>query len=137
MDKTVVMVEFSIYGDNFDPNHISKLLDITPSKTYIKGDLIRNGGLTRKETAWCMDTGYEASIDINEQLEKVMLLLEDKVDKLVEIKNNLCLNMLFLIVVKIQNHETPAMYFRKSFIHFASKIDAEIGFDVYLNTHSL
>lgn len=61
-----------------------------------------------------------------------MSLLEFKTEKLVELKDKLCVSMLFMIVVKIENNETPAMYFKKPFIHFLSRIDAEVGFDVYV-----
>lgn len=132
MDKTTVMIEFSIYGENFEHKYITKLLGIMPSEAYSKGELIRNGRVTRKETAWTISTGYEVSIDINEQLEKIIFILEGKLDKLVELKNNLRLNMLFMIVVKIENNEIPALYLRKEFIHFADKIDAEVGFDIYI-----
>jgi len=132
MDKTTVMIEFSIYGEEFKPNYITEQLGIMPSETYLKGEIIRNGRAERKETAWTISTGYEVSIDINEQLEKIMLLLEGKIDKLVELKDSLCLNMLFMIVVKIENNEVPAMYFKKRFIDFASRIGAEVGFDTYI-----
>ena len=132
MDKTNVMVEFSIYGENFEPKYITKQLGIMPSETYLKGELIRYGRATRKETAWSISSGYEVSLDINNQLEKVIFLLKDKVDKLVELKNSLCLNMLFIIVIRIEDNEIPAMYFKKDFIRFISKIDAEVGFDTYI-----
>ena len=40
--------------------------------------------------------------------------------------------MTFMIVIKIENGELPAMYFKKEFIAFASEINAEIGFDTYI-----
>ncbi len=132
VDKTTVMVEFSIYGEKFEPKYITEQLGIVPSETYIKGELIKNGRAARKETAWTISTGYEFSIDINEQLEKIVSLLEGKVDELVKLKSNLCLNMLFMIVVKIESNEIPAMYLKERFIHFASRIDAEVGFDTYI-----
>lgn len=132
MDKTSVMVRFSIYGDNFNPSIITKGLELMPTETHIKGERKKNGKSTWKDTSWSINTGYENSHDINEQLEKVTLLLKGRVDKLIELKDSLCVSMLFMIIVKIENNETPAMYFKKPFIHFLSRIDAEVGFDVYV-----
>lgn len=133
MDQTTVMVEFSIYGEDFDPNYITEQLDVIPTETYLKGEPIKNRNrLVRKETSWSISTGYEPSYDINEQLGKIMFSLENKMDKLVELNNNHLLKMLFMIVIKIENNEIPAMYFRKDFIQFASNINAEIGFDPYI-----
>jgi hypothetical protein len=132
MDKTTVMVEFSIYGEGFEPDYITEELEIKPSETYLKGEPIKNGNIIRKETAWTISTGYEVSIDVNEQLEKIIVLLADKVDKLVELKRKLGFSTLFMLVIKIEKDELPAIYFRKDFIHFASKIDADIGLDTYI-----
>lgn len=73
---------------------------------------------------------YGYNTDFNLVLEKNNT--NGKTDILLELKQNLCVNMLFMIVVKIENNETPAMYFKKPFIHFLSTIDAEVGFDVYV-----
>jgi len=132
MDKTSVMVRFSIHGENFDPCVISEELGLSPTETHLKGEPTKNGRNTWKDTSWSINTGYEESLDINVQLEKIMSLLEFKTEKLVELKDKLCVSMLFMIVVKIENNETPAMYFKKPFIHFLSRIDAEVGFDVYV-----
>ncbi len=132
MDKTTVMIEFSIYGDNFEPDYITNHLGIRPSETYLKGELIRNGRIARKETAWTLSTGYEVSTDINVQLKKLMLLIENKLDKLETLKDKIHINMLFMVVVKIENKEAPAMYLEKPFIDFLGKLEAEVGFDIYI-----
>lgn len=132
MDSTSVMVRFSIYGESFNPFVISEELGILPTETHLRGEPTKNGKNTWKDTSWSINTGYEASYDINKQIEKIMLMLECKTDKLVEIKDKFRVNMLFMVIVKIENNETPAMYFKKPFIHFLSRIDAEVGFDVYV-----
>lgn len=114
MDKTSVMVRFSIYGDNFHPSVITEGLELSPTDTHIKGELTKSGKNTWKDTSWSFSTEYEDSYDINEQLEKITYLLESKTDKLLELKDNLCVNMLFIIVVKIENNEIPAMVFQKT-----------------------
>jgi hypothetical protein len=126
------MVEFSIYGESFEPEHITRELGIMPSETYWKGDIINHGKNTRKETAWIISTGYEISNDINDQIEKILALLDDKIEILIKLKTKFSLNILFMIVIMIENKETPAMYFKKHFIQFVSKIGAEIGFDTYV-----
>lgn len=133
MIKTNVMIEFSIYGDCFNPSDITEKIGLIPTKEYLKGDSTKSRRNTYKETSWSIHTDYEESYDINDQLEKIMLLLNGKLDKLIEIKKEYNVKMLFMIVVIIENNETPAMYFRKPFIHFLSDIDAEVGFDLYVN----
>ena len=131
MDKTTVMVEFNLYGDNFDPDIITKALDLNPSETYLKGDKIKEGKNIRKDTAWSINTGYEESYDINDQLHKICILLKGKEEELVLLKKKYFLEILFMIVIKIENDEKPGIYLEKSFISLLNTIDAEVVFDIY------
>ena len=126
------MVRFSIYGENFKPTYITEVLGIAPSEAYTKGEKTKNGKLIRKDTSWSINTGYQDSLDINEQLEIIITQLEKKVAILTKIKQDLSVEMLFIIVIRIEDNEIPAMYFKKDFIRFISKIDAEVGFDTYI-----
>ncbi|MEK4031343.1 DUF4279 domain-containing protein [Pseudobacillus sp. FSL P4-0506] len=40
MDKTQVMVYFTLYGDEFSIDYVTETLEIEPTKTYKKGDVI-------------------------------------------------------------------------------------------------
>lgn len=132
MKKTNVMARFSIYGDEFDPNFITKQLGIDPCETYLKGELIKNGRIARKETSWSINTGYQDSFDINDQLGIITAQIRGKAEALVKIKQELTVKMLFMIVVNIERNEAPAMYFERDFLSFVNEIGAEIGFDVYV-----
>jgi hypothetical protein len=66
LDKTQVMVYFSLFGDNFPIDMVTKKLEVTPTKTYKKGDLTPNSSVAhyRKETSWDFGTGYQDSLDV-------------------------------------------------------------------------
>ena len=88
----------------------------------------------RPDTSWNISTGYQESDDINHQLEQIMQHLRGKTEELVEIRDNLGVEMLFMFVVKIENGEVAAMYLEKEFLRFVSAIDARVEFDVYVNS---
>jgi len=134
MDRTRVMAIFDIYGDSFEPSSVTDFLDIQPTQTYTKGEPTQSGKNMRKETCWSISTGYQESDNINHQLEQIMRLLREKTEELKKIRQSLAVEMLFMFVVKIENGEPAAMYFGKEFLHFASAIDAEVGFDVYIHS---
>ncbi len=37
-----------------------------------------------------------------------------------------------MVVIQVENNESPAMYLQKEIINFASSIQAEIHFDLYI-----
>ncbi len=118
---------------------ITEALSIEPTRTYKKGDvvarrdnpnLVSTKTLYRKETNWTLSTGYQESYDINNQLYVILKSLEEKTEPLKQLKKKYDLEFLFMVVIQIENNESPAMYLQKNIIDFASSIQAEIHFDL-------
>ncbi|MFJ7686060.1 DUF4279 domain-containing protein [Peribacillus butanolivorans] len=135
------MAYFSVFGDEFPLEVVTDILGIEPTKTYKKGDIIEkinNPNLVstkirrRKETDWTLSTGYQESYDINNQLNTILKSLEGKTKELKQLKEKYSLEFLFMIVIQVENAEKPAMYLQKNIIDFASLIQAEIHFDLYI-----
>ncbi|MGN4487288.1 DUF4279 domain-containing protein [Bacillus cereus group sp. MYBK36-2] len=135
------MAYFNVTGDIFPVEAITEALSIEPTKTYKKGDvierrdnsnLVSTKNLYRKETDWTLSTGYQQSYDINNQLYVILKSLEGKTEQLKQLKNKYDLQFLFMVVIQVENNESPAMYLQKDIIDFASSIQAEIHFDLYI-----
>lgn len=133
MERTRVRVYFSIFGDTFPLEHVTEKLGISPTNTYRKGDIIPNRSRTllRKETSWDLDTGYQESRDVNEQLQQIINQLRNKVPIISEIKNIYSVECKFFIVVEIEEGKTPGLYLDREVINFASNIEAEFDIDLY------
>lgn len=132
MDKTSVLVEFKIIGDEFEPEIITKVLQISPDKYWKKGERIKNRNSIRNFSCWSIKTGYEESIDINNQLVKIINKIKDKKNELVELKNKNKFDYKIEVVIKIENNEKPAMYLNSDIIGFVNDIKAELNFDLYI-----
>ncbi|GAB6619136.1 MULTISPECIES: DUF4279 domain-containing protein [Bacillus] len=135
------MAYFSATGDIFPLEAITEALNIEPTRTYKKGDVVArrdNPNLVftktiyRKETDWTLSTGYQESYDINNQLHIILKSLEGKTEQLKHLKKKYSLEFLFMVVIQVENNESPAMYLQKEIINFASSIQAEIHFDLYI-----
>jgi hypothetical protein len=131
MERTNVKVEFSIFGEQFDPNIVTRTLLIAPTRTWLRGDPIRRD-LVRKETCWEIATEYEESFDINDQIDKIKGLIQNKKDQIVQLIKQNNLECKFEVVINIQDSSTPAMYLNADTIKFLYELGAEIDFDVYI-----
>jgi hypothetical protein len=132
MEKTNIKAEFIISGDDFDPNVITRELSLLPTGQYIKGDKVENRNITRQECCWFLILDYEESYDVNDQLQKLIKILESREKKLIEIQTTYNLNYLFSLSIRIENNETPAMSLEHDTISFANRIKAEFDFDLYI-----
>ncbi|MED4057380.1 DUF4279 domain-containing protein [Niallia taxi] len=66
--------------------------------------------LYRKETSWDLGTGYQVSLDVNDQLQKIIIKLKNKVSIINEIKDAYSVECNSFIVVKIEEGNTPGLY---------------------------
>jgi hypothetical protein len=129
------MVYFSLFGDEFPLEDVTEKLEVTPTETYKKGDLIPNRSTAcyRKETSWDLGTGYQVSLNVNNQLQQIINKLHNKSSIINEIKEAYSVECKFFIVVKIEQGKTPALFLDKDIIKFAASIEAEFDADLYAN----
>ncbi|MGE6230651.1 DUF4279 domain-containing protein [Paenibacillus chitinolyticus] len=129
---TTVSAEFLIVGDTFNPNKVSSILKIKPTGYYVKGEKVTGRNLIRKETCWFLKTECEKSLDINDQLSKIIKPLIGIKKELIELKKQMVIDYKFFIVIKIEENQVPAMYLLSEVIEFIGHIQAEFEFDVYV-----
>lgn len=139
VSKTRIMAYFCIVGEDFNPESITRKLLLAPTESWMKGDSIpdRNGVISsnrnrvRTYSRWEIGTDYEESLDIMDQLEKVLILIDGKEDVLSELKFKYELEYGFMIVIFIDKI-TPAMCLDKEIIKKIAKLNARIDFDTYV-----
>lgn len=137
INKTTVRTYFSLYGDYFSVHDVTENLNIIPTITYNKGDVIPNRSTVRyrKNTSWEIDTGNQESFDVNEQLQQIILQLKDKITNINELKSRYNMECIFVIVIIIEQGYTPGLVLEKEVIQFASAIGAEFSIDLYANPY--
>lgn len=131
MDKTSVMVEFCILGDNFNPEEITLELSIEPTEQYLKGSR-NNRNIERKESCWSINTGYVETLYVSELLDILIDKLIDKKDIIQKLKKKWNIDCKFFVVINIENNVKPAVYLEKEVIEFANAVGAEFDFDLYI-----
>ena len=131
MEKTNVMVDFSIIGDDFTPDEITKKLLLKPDEYYMKGDKLKSN-FKRKECCWSINTGYVETLYVSELIEELIDKLSKKIDILVDLKKNYKVTFKFFIVINIVDNQKPAIYLDKGIIAFANILEAEFDFDIYV-----
>lgn len=133
MDRTTVKVSLRLMGEGYNIQEVTDFLDITPSKTWNKGDFIRNSGQKRTYTAWIYSTAETETLDVYSQAKKIEKLFLPKIDEISFLKKKYDLDISLDFVIIIENEEVPSIYFEPSFVEFAAKIGARFDLDTYVN----
>ena len=138
MKKTQVMVYFSMFADEFPLDAVTKQLDIEPTESYKKGDIIKKispiENHVRAYTCWKLSAGYQESL-VGEQMDMIIDQIGDKSAIINELKRQFGLECRFTIVIIMNNGYSPGLYLDKSIIAFANSINADFDFDLYANPY--
>lgn len=136
MNNTNVKVEFLIFCDSLHPKVITDKLNIASTQSWVKGENINGKSYKRKDTCWIVSTEYEESLDINIQLSKLVAMIQNKKEALIDLGKVYDVKYVFEFVIKVRNNQTPAMYFEREFLDFVNDIHAVLDIDMYVSSDS-
>lgn len=130
--KTNINVEFNIIGDYFDLDTVSTELNLNPTQSWIKEEAVPKRRTIRRDTTWSYALGTKETINLDEELTNLISIFDSKREILKDIKVKYELEYQILIIIKIENEETPAMTIRTPNINFMNDICCELEFDTYV-----
>ena len=123
-------VYFRLWGEDFDPDDVTTLLGIEPTKTELKGDPIP------RHTSWKLSGGKLESdvIDVYEMASALARKLAPVAENIIEAMKQHELQAVFQVVLWVTSDDskpTPAIGFEPNVISFLSTIGASIDVDTY------
>ncbi len=122
---------FKIVGD-FNPDDVSKLLNLTPEKSWKIGDVRRNG--TKYDFAlWEIGKCTEYDVEVEKQMRKTIAVLQDKISILNQIKQENDVSFVLEIVPMIYAGDiNPCLNPTLDIIDFCHATRTEIDIDMYI-----
>ena len=122
---------FKIVG-NFNPNEVSKILNLTPEKTWKIGDL-RHNGTMYDFALWEIGRCTEYDEEVEDQMRKTIALLQDKIQLLNKIREENDVSFILEIVPSIYvNDVNPCLAPPLDVIDFCHATRTEIDIDLYI-----
>jgi hypothetical protein len=125
-------VIFRLLGDDFDPDRITSLVGINPTK------IKRKKTTTSNFCSWEFSSGKIVNeyLDIYEISSKLVEELTPKSEKIADAVKEFNLTTILQIVLWITTDDsksTPVIGFEKETISFLNKVNASIDIDTYRN----
>ena len=120
-----------IYTRDQIPGTLVRIKD--PELKTIRFKLSPEGNVKpRWNSRWIISTGYEESLNIDDQIRIIYEMLKDKVGILNELREKYSLTFHLRVVPKIEDNEKPSMFFGPYIIDFVHDIKATIDIDLYI-----
>lgn len=125
-------VYFALYGDEFDPDAVTRMVGIEPTSIKRKKDPIP------KHTWWRYSLGKIENdvINIYDMSAALIAVLQPHQEKIAQVKTSHSLNAVLSVVLWITCDETistPAIGFDENVISFLNTVGATIDIDTYRN----
>ena len=124
-----ISVSFELKGRELDPEEITALLGIIPTKTWRVDDLVHpKAGVRRKSNGWSLKSNLDKSVDLDEQIKSIFEQLQPSWQCLVEI----CQRYDAMINCAVYGYKyIPSIYFDKHIVRKTAELNAEIDVDIY------
>lgn len=131
IEKTKVKVRLTIESESLEPQDVTKELDIVPTISWKKGDIIK-ADRKRAGGSWTVSLEAEESYDITIQLGKLYELIKGKEDKIRAIKEYCEGTIIISVIIEVENREVPGIVIEEKFSELVVKMGAEIDIDIYM-----
>lgn len=134
MELNKSYVYFSLTGDNFDPQEITKKLGIEPTDWWRKGE---KGKYNPKLefSCWKLSTAKgKENIEIDKLVNEIVEKLFDKIEIINEVKNQYQLDSTLEIILDIDinpENSTPSLGHELKTIEFLYKTKTTTDIDIY------
>lgn len=129
-DLPQVRVSFFFTGDEFSINNVTNAMKVQPTYAREKKDFPIQ---QIAKTTWVLETDKESCKAVAWQFEKLLRELGGKERIINHICNENGISAEFCVTVWMENGDKPEMVLTKEIISFLASINAEVGFDLYID----
>ena len=127
---TRIKLTFIVYGDMFDIDEFSKIINISPTEFAYKGDKLKFRIST--DTFWKYSFKDIISLFVEDSLKPLEKIITPRIEEIASFmqKNNLKSIMRFK--VETNKEPAPAIAFENNTINLLSKLNSSIDLDLYI-----
>lgn len=127
--KTELSAYFTLTNFEVEPEVITNSLNVSPSKTWKKGDLVRpNTNSREKENGWQLKSNPDSSEELENHIQFIIESLRPNWDKLVKLASSCHIELSCVIYIE---DEVPSIHFDRKLIEQLAELKAEIDIDLY------
>lgn len=128
---TEIAILLTLRGDGVDPRTITSAVQLEPSQTWRKGDVIGNSTMRQKQDGWRIATERRDAIDLGGELDVLLKRIKSHVGQLREVCDRFKLAAEFECIVHVTG-DVPSMHFTNDAIETISELGAAVDIDLYL-----
>ncbi len=127
-----IEVALKLTGQGFDPEDVTKVVGLQPTKTWRLGDPVQRTALRRKNDGWSIGVAPTETFDMETVLCRLLDIIEPHKEKIIESMSRFNLQGEISFGVFVYG-ETPASYFEADTVRRVAALGASLGIDLILS----
>jgi hypothetical protein len=130
----IITLCFRFYGESFDPDEITRRLELTPTSVFRPGDPItKDGRGKRRRFGWRLKVKEHEGLDMQDLLQE----FKERISVSSSLVRQVCTDLdiqavVFCGVRQRESEITPALEFPMDFVEWVGELGASIDVDVIL-----
>ncbi len=137
--RSEISVYFAFSGFDIDPDEITRLTGITPTRIQRAGDPVSWASSLSEEdkqrirvktNGWVMYSGLDSNVDLPTQVKALLEKLESAWDRLIELSQQY--EPAVECIVRSYGGDRPEITFDKEVVRKLAQLNAELGVDLYV-----
>lgn len=129
--KPQIDVALKLTGAKFVPDEVTRLVGLTPTRTWRSGDQIQGTELKRKQDGWVFGLRYRETYDMDSLLNELLDSIWPHLEQIKEVAKSLHLKTEISFGTYVRE-ETPTCWFAAATIQRVSELGADLDVDLIL-----
>jgi len=129
-----IEIILTVFGDLFNPADFTKLVKITPSISWLKGETAQKSKVIRKESAWKFSTSPIKTLFFKDVSPIILSKFEEKINLINKTTLKYGTSVKLEVILDMYNGQASSISLNERFITFLNNINAKIHFDIYIET---
>ena len=127
-----VHAAYTLTGMEFDPDVITRKLQIAPTKTWRLGDPIQETILRHKHDGWSISSDLSDTDDLEDHMRALLKLIYPRRKQLEQLRRQYKLEAEFACAIYTYDGSRPAIHFDSEIVRQVAELGAEIDIDLFI-----
>lgn len=124
-----IKIAFTLTGDAFDPELVTRVLGIKPTATWRKGEVVPRTTVRLKHDGWRIATEEVETVDLPSQVRRVLEKVMPHAHSVRKVCEELNLSAELNCIVYVDD-EFPVIHFDRDILQSIIALNAEVDVDV-------
>jgi hypothetical protein len=128
-----IQVSFVVTEFDKPPSYISEIMQLSPTKTWLKGDLILKTALKRKSNGWLLKSKQPQHFPVHKHIRSLITELEPASKVLQQLSSTFSCQISCAIYLSTScNDSNPQVYLDKQILSFLASNGIDLNIEHYI-----